>query len=131
MKEKKHNVAVAVIWFQRYKECSDTQGTPRFTSSVWRFYHSLLNLGDELPVKTKVSEYIKNIWKPNVDQIVQRRLTLDNISTNDDNNISLYTDEVINERIVELFEYIIQTIQDSGVGWPTHEEITSYMITQE
>ena len=132
MKDKKYNVAVAVIWFTCYADCQKTYGSEYFTNSVWCFYHMLNDLdNDKMAIKTKVSNYIKNTWKPNVNHIAHKRLTTDNISPNDENNIALYTDEVTNERIVELFEFIIQTIQDSGVGWPTQDEIKSYMISQE
>jgi len=123
MKKKERNtIIISAIWYERFLECSRTYGTPTFTSSVWRFYRSLLNINNEnLNIKTQVSEYIKNTWRPNVNRIAQRRLTTDNISTNDDNNIALYTDEVVNERIVEIFEFIIQAIQDSGIGWHTFD----------
>jgi len=37
---------------------------------------------------------------------------------------------VESECIEEIFSYIIQTIQDSGVGWYTQDDIQSYNITQ-
>lgn len=33
--------------------------------------------------------------------------------------------------IVPLYEFIIQTIQDSGVGWPTQEQFETFTYTRD
>lgn len=74
---------------------------------------------------------MENKWRPRLHSETVIKLQKDHISPTDITNIDLYSKETEEDLIVELFEFIIQTIQDSGVGWPTREEITQYMITQE
>ena len=130
MKTQDHNLAVVSIWYERYLECSRTHGTQEFIKSVWRFYHSLLNIGDDkLAIKNIVREYINDTWYPYVLERVEQELQQQgNISMGAKQKIKQL---VMNEEIVKLFEHIIQTIQDSGRGWPTKEEIETYKIIQE
>lgn len=65
IKSKSPFVAVSAVWFERYLECSRTHGTEVFPRSVWRFCHSLLNLGEgKLAVKDIVDKYIAEVWSP-------------------------------------------------------------------
>ena len=121
--EKKHFIAVSAIWFERFLECSRSQGSSFFSKSVWRFYHSLLNLGeDKLAIKNLVKDYIDTVWYPELMIVVSDDCSRSNVSTDMDYDMSnrkLIYD--LNEQIhvVKLFEFIIQTIQDSGIGWQT------------
>jgi hypothetical protein len=129
---KNRYLAISAIWFERYLECSRTLGTEEFPNSVWRFYHSLLNLDEkELAIKNKVRNYYLNEWKPRLDKNVKENLLEEQIKNNDLTIVNLFYKLNEKQMIVELFEFIIQTIQDSGVGWPTTEEIQQFTITQE
>jgi len=128
MRTERHNVAIAAIWFKRYGECSDTHGTSEYPKSVWRFYHSLHNLGeDKLAIKDIVTRYIQKEWYPKTRYILERTTKY----TTDPDVISFYRKTIEAQYIHEIFDKIAQTIQDSGIGWPTIEEMKQYMITQE
>lgn len=108
-------VAISAIWYERFLECSRTCRTSEFPNSVWRFYHSLINLDDkELAIKNIVTDYINDKWQPKINNIVEQNT----INTTDDSSIDVEYRLVESHLITELFEFIIQTIQDSGVGWP-------------
>ena len=131
-KDRMHaNVAVAAIWYERFLECSRTYGMPYFTSSVWRFYHSLLNIGEkEKAIKDIVKKYIEDTWYPAFSQRYDNEIVKLHASKNP--NIQKKIRQLVtDEKIIDLFEFMIQTIQDSGVGWPTIDEMQSYTINQE
>ena len=110
----KQNVAISIIWTRRYIECSDTHGTSDFPASVMRFYRSLLNINhDKLNILDKVTEYKENIWEPEIENIVNQVRQ----QTNDIDTIDFERKQIIKDHIHKLFTFIIQTIQDSGVGW--------------
>lgn len=114
---KEHSfLAVSAIWYERFLECSRTCMTSEFTNSVWRFYRSLLNLDSEnerFAIKDKVRDYVEEVWQPNVNRIVERNTRY----TNDEDVIRLESQLVEAQHIYEVFEFIIQAIQDSGIGW--------------
>lgn len=123
MKEKKGNIAVNIVWFERFVECSRTQGTDAFVNSVWRFYWSLIDLGEgDYAIKTKVDEYIKNEWLPDVQNRYQIELAKENSET-DSIKRFIYS-SVESDRMPLLFRFIIQTIQNSKLGWklPMNED---------
>jgi len=126
--QNKQYLAISAIWYERFLECSRTQGTQEFPQSVWRFYHSLLDLDtEELAIKTKVKEYKENIWEPKIKELVE-------YATRFTNDIDVYDFEyrqITAQHIHELFSFIIQTIQDTGIGWHTTDEVQSFSITQE
>ena len=126
--QNKQYLAISAIWYERFLECSRTQGTQEFPQSVWRFYHSLLNLDvDELEIKKKVEEYVENTWEPNIKEQVD-------YSTRYTNDIDVYDFEyrqITAQHIHELFSFIIQTIQDTGIGWHTTDNMQNFNITQE
>lgn len=117
--DKKSFVAISAIWYERFLECSRTQGTEEFPNSVWRFYHSLLNLGEnELAIKDQVKKYINENWSIHLDTYIQDTINKEHINSNDYQEIVRIENNCKKQMMVNLFEFIIQTIQDSGVGWP-------------
>ena len=113
---KQQYVAISAIWYERFLECSRTYGTSEFKDSVLRFYHSLLDLDkEELAIKTKVTEYKETIWDPHINELVKQATQY----TNDRDTIDVDTRGIIKDNIHELFNFIIQTIQDTGIGWHT------------
>ena len=129
---KNRYLAISAIWFERFLECSRTYGTEEFPDSVWRFYHSLLNLDEkELAIKDKVRKFYVDDWKPRLDARVRESLMEEQIKNNDLSIVNLFYKLNEKQMVVELFEFIIQAIQDSGVGWPTTEEIEHFNISQE
>ena len=126
--DKKNYVAISAIWYERFLECSRTQGTIEFPASVWRFYHSLLNLNkDDLAILNKVKNYKETVWEPKTIQLVRQQTQF----TNDPDTIDFEHKQIIAQYIHELFSFIIQTIQDTGIGWHTTDDIQSFNITQE
>lgn len=131
MDKTKTNIAISMIWYERYLECSRTYKTDGFVDSVWRLYMSLLNLGaDKLAIKDKVDDYIASTWKPMVDNDVEQAMVSNHISSNNLPGIRHSYNLAEESLIEELFQFIIQTIQDSGIGWPTPQELQEYNITQ-
>jgi hypothetical protein len=129
---KKSNIAISVIWYERYLECSRTYKTDLFSDSVWRFHISLINLGeDKLAIKKKVDDYLENIWRPKLKQDVEEALENDHIQINNQQLVRHYYNLFEDSNIKDLFQYITQTIQDSGIGWPTPQEMQEYIIGQE
>lgn len=111
-------IAISAIWYERFLECSRTYGTEYFVGSVWKFYHSLLNIGDdELAIKDVVRKYHNEVWKPKLQEVSNLECEQNNISINDSGSRDVIYQQNEKEMIVDLFEYIIQTIQDSGVGF--------------
>jgi hypothetical protein len=109
-------VSVTAIWYERYLECSRTYGTDVFSDSVWRFYHSLLNLAEgKLAIRDMVDDYLKNIWYPKINKIVAKNTE----GFTDVTNRDMEKQITESEYIFEVFDFIKQTIQDSGVGWQT------------
>jgi len=130
--DKKSFVAVSAIWYERYLECSRVQGTEAFTKSVWRFYHSLLNLGeDKLAIRDKVKEYCNKTWRPTLKLKSELECKQSNISPYNVASRDVTYGQVENEIIIDLFEFIIQTIQDSGCGWPTPKEMETFTYNLE
>jgi len=124
MKKDSGFIAVSAIWYERFLECSRTCMTSEFVNSVWRFYHSLINLdseNDKLAIKDMVRNYVENVWRPKINKIIE-----DNTHyTNDSDVIRLESRLVESQYIHEVFDFIIQTIQDSGIGWQTMKFGTS------
>jgi len=123
------NVAISIVWYRRFCETSDCIGTEHESDAVWKFYHSLLNLGEgKLAIKDIVQEYIRNTWRPKVVSFYE-----DTIGVNRGvPELELtYSRDAENRYIKELFSFIIQTIQDSGVGFPTVNEITKFEYDTE
>ena len=121
--KKKQFIAVSAVWFERFLECSRTHGTQEFPKSVWRFYHSLLNLGEnELAIKDIIQDYTNNVWYPKLVKDFEDDCERNNVSLDLDYDMSnrrLVYKSNEQKNIINLFEYMIQVIQDSGVGWPT------------
>ena len=110
----KQYLAISAIWYERFLECSRTYGTIEFPQSVWRFYYSLLDLDkEELAIKKKVTKYVEEIWEPSI--IKKTRET--NPHNNDPGIYDFDKQQIIAQHIHEIFSYIIQTIQDTGIGW--------------
>ena len=120
MNKHKENIAVSYVWLRRFVECSDLIGTEGATSAVWRFYDSLIDIGeDKLAIKTIVTDFINNVWRPKVnDYILEHIEACEGL---EELEIRLKNEaEKLHIRL--LFNFIIQTIQDSGIGWPTIED---------
>ena len=117
MKHRGQFVAVSQIWTKAYYNCMETYGTDLFITKVWGFYHSLLDLGqdDELKIKSKVTNYIKEIWDPAFNEAVAESVKEETSDTQ--NVLEWHMSKVMRIHIKALYEYIIQTIQDSGIGW--------------
>ena len=125
-------IAVACIWYERYLECSRMYGTRMFTKAVWSFYHSLLDIDhDERAIKTKVTKYLNDEWLPLVKDNASAMKLKDKVHGNDVESHKSYNRIAEDRMAVYLYEHIIQTIQDSGIGWPTNEEITTYLYPNE
>jgi len=130
MKKDRGFIAISAIWYERYLECSRTYRTNVFPDSVWRFYHSLLNLSkddEELKIRDIVTEYLNTKWRPKINSIIENNTK----DTSDLDTINSESKIIESQYIHELFYFIIQTIQDSGVGWPTHQELDQYFVGQE
>lgn len=128
MKRFQDYVAISAIWYERFLECSRTNRTSEFVDSVYRFYNSLLDLDDkDLAIKKKVDGYYKDSYIPVVDgEVKQRtRYVMDNDAVEAERSI------VEREHINKLFHFIIQTIQDSGIGWGTSEYYDRYHLSQD
>jgi len=124
----KQYLAISAIWYERFLECSRTFGTSEFTNSVLRFYHSLINLDhDDLAILDIVTEWKKKTWEPKIKEMVDQVRR----QTNDIDTIDFERKQIIKDNIHELFTFIIQTIQDSGIGWHTSDSMQSFNITQE
>lgn len=118
MKKNFNAIAISAIWYERFLECSRTQGTSEYPASVWRFYHSLLNLGnDKIAIKDKVDKYLVDEWKPEVNYYVEKNTT----HTTDVDVIEGERKLMEASFIHKLFNFIAQTIQDSGIGWSTYQ----------
>ena len=125
MKRDIRYVAISEIWTRRFCDCSDANMTPDFPNSVWRFYHSLLNLDEgKLAIKDKVKKYVETEWYPKINNIVSRNT----IETNDSDTIALERRLTEAQYIHELFSFIIQTIQDSGIGWQSPSSGKGYYV---
>lgn len=123
-------LAVSAIWYERFLECSRTCMTSEFVNSVWRFYRSLLNLDSEneqFAIKDKVREYVDEVWHPNIKHIVENNT----YHTNDGDVIRLEEKLVESQYIHQVFDFIIQTIQDSGIGWNVNSDAYNYLLSQE
>ena len=107
-------IAISAIWYERFLECSRTYGTGEYPSSVWRFYHSLLNLGDDkLAIKDIIQNYVENNWEPTTKYLLAKlsRYTTDSDVVNHNKK------QIELQHIHLVFDMIVQTIQDSGIGW--------------
>ena len=128
MKQDRSFVAISAIWYERFLECSRTYGTIEFKNSVWRFYHSLLNLDeDQYAIYNKVKEYVENSWMPGLEETI--RETAESLS--DPSSIEHEREMIESQYIVEVFHFITQAIQDSGIGWHTMDNVQSFQISQE
>lgn len=128
---KEHSfLAVSAIWYERFLECSRTCMTSEFVNSVWRFYRSLINLdsdNEQFAIKNKIRDYVENVWQPNINRVVEENTRY----TNDGDVIRLERQLVEAQYIHEVFEFIIQTIQDSGIGWNVSSDAYNYLLSQE
>lgn len=114
MKMDKHGfIAISAIWYERFLECSRTYGTSEYPYSVWRFYHSLLNLGeDKLAIKDITTKYIEE-WTYIQKCLLEKQTEY----TTDPDNINFQRKQLEHQNIYQVFDHIVQTIQDSGIGW--------------
>jgi len=127
MKQDNRYINISAVWFERYVECSRTYGTSEFKNSVWRFYISLMNLNDELKIYDQVTNYIKNVWRPKIDNIIEKNTKM----LADESSIEHEIELVEQSHMVDIFHFIIQTIQDSNIGWSTQEDFMKYDIKQD
>jgi len=127
MKNDNRFVNISAIWYERFLECSRTYGTSEFKNSVWRFYHSLLNLSDELRIYDDVTEYIEEVWTPALQDIIKKNTS----SFADDSSIEYEIELIEQIHIVDVFHFIIQTIQNSNIGWSTQNDVIQYNIRQD
>ena len=128
MRKDRNNIVISAIWYERFLECSRTFGTGEFPSSVMRFYNSLLDIDDdELAIFSKVKEYKETVF----DVLIERIVLENTFNTNDVNTIETERMSAVRDNIHLLFRMIIQTIQDSGIGWSTGMDIKTYSISQE
>lgn len=132
MKDKKGNIPIHFVWFERIRECSASQGTSNFVDSVWRLYWILIDLGeDNLAIQSKVEEYIKNEWKPEFKNQYDKELS--NQQSDTDAIKRFIYSSVEQDRIPYLFRFIVQTIQNAKLGWTLpkgdreHYELLGYM----
>ena len=132
-KDYKSYVAIASIWYRRYMECSDLIGyDDLFTKAVWKFYWSLLDVDeDDKAIKTKVDKYLNDEWRPSLHIAIADSMKQDHISPNDKTNYRLYYRLNENDLIKYLFTKIIQTIQDSGIGFQINPEMQDFLISQD
>lgn len=123
MNDKKSNIAVAAIWYERFLECSRTYSTSEYPNSVWRFYHSLLNLGEgKLSVKDIIQDYVEKEWEPKKNYLLAKLTQY----TTDSDVINFNAKTLEAQYVHEVFDRIVQTIQDGGIGWPTAEEMKTF-----
>jgi len=130
MKEKAAFVPISVIWFERFKDCSATLLTEYSIDNVYRFLYSLIDIGEgKLAIKTKVYEYFEKVWNLELENAIKKEMK--KATSNTRGTYEFYRNRIESQYIIKLFQFITQTIQDSGVGWPTKEEMDIYKISQE
>lgn len=120
MRNRNPYVGVTSIWHERYLECSRTCMTSMFYDSVMRFYKSLLDLdNNDKAIWTKVNKYYEEEWSPMVKKIIidNTRNIVDESAKDGEYRIEAP------KHIDKLYRKIIQTIQDSGVGFQTFSDI--------
>ena len=128
MKTDRNNIVISAIWYERFLECSRTFGTVEFPRSVMRFYNSLLDIDNgDLAIYSKVKTYKEDVFDPLIENIVLEAT----FNTNDLNVIETERCIAVRDNIDRLFRVIIQTIQDSGIGWATGYDVKSYNINQD
>ena len=131
MKKDSGFVAFAAVWYERYLECSRTYMTSEFVNSVWRFYRSVqVNLDkdvEKLCLKDIVNNFRFNVWQPKIDKAIEENTHY----TNDGDVIRLESRLIEAQYIHEIFDFILQTIQDSGIGLNVNTDAYHYMLSQE
>jgi len=128
-KKKYNHIAIASIWYERVLEASRNINTNYEVNSIWKLYYSLINIGeDKLAIRDIVQDYINQIWQPKVNQYYEERIGhgrgIPELELT-------YHKDAERRYIRDLFNFITQTIQDSGVGWPTQEEMQTFLYTTE
>ena len=122
------HVAVYIVWFEKYRDCSNyTPGTDEFYQSVKRFLVVLTNIGPGKDAVDDIVDDYYNKWLSSVNV----ELNYVTQYTNDGCTIEEEEKIICKRRIHEVFKFIVQTIQDTGRGWPTQEEIQNFNITQQ
>jgi hypothetical protein len=130
MKTEKRNVAIAELWTKHYELCSFTNGTDEFVRNVYNFYDCLIDLDDDKKaIATKVKRYYDTVYEPELNSLIDSAIayTSDLSSQEEERQI------VTKNHIRKLFRFIIQTIQDSGIGWQStsrdrgHYELSGFM----
>lgn len=130
--QNKSFIAISAIWYERFLECSRTDGTDEFVNSVYRYKNSLVDLGDDnLAIKKIVQDFYDKTWMPRFVKEVERVCHSENISKNDSSSITVIQKEIEKDFIVDLYMFINQTIQDSGIGWQMQDSTFSYLLSQE
>ena len=131
MKEKQKFVPMALVWFERYMDCSRLYGSDQFPHEVWKFYHSLANLGkDKLAIRDITRKYYNDVWYPGFIKEVVAECDRKHISLEGEHDLSnrqFVHGLVMKDHIGRLYEFIIQTIQNAGCAWPTREQFEGYM----
>jgi len=126
MKVDKQYVGISSIWYERYLECSRTCMTPLFYDSVMRFYKSLLDIdSDKKAIYSKVKNYYETEWL----SMVKNKVRYNTQDTNDDGILDEEYKITRSQCVDELYRFIIQTIQDSGIGWDIREAGSGYDIS--
>ena len=119
----KQNIAISLVWYERYIDCSRSYKTTQFYNDVERFYNSLLDIDhDKRAIRSMVTKYIDDEWSPSIRaEIVERTAGYDESSK------AAISKLVVDNKAEDLFHFIIQAIQDSGIGWPNQDQIDSYL----
>jgi len=119
------HLAISKLWYQCYAMCLEVYGTEMFPNAVMRFKTALIDLKDGAKVKSKVDGYYKNTWMPRVKKQIDA-YTRENYMQLDSAFTRFYRDHVINNEMPNLFMFIIQTIEDSGIGF----HATKYSLSE-
>jgi len=130
MKNRQQYIAISQLWTKAYFNCMEAQAfnPPIFAEVVESFYDSLLDLGpDKLQIRTIVETYYNTELMPFYDLLVSEEIN--NNWANTRGNLDRIKRDKKKLLMPLLYKKIIQTIQDSGIGWELSKGGDGYDIS--
>lgn len=137
MSENKHHVAWAdrlglnKIWHDAINYCRMAYGTSEYRQAVFGFYHLMVNIKDGPQLKTCINEYKDKTWEDNI-----KKKLGDWIKNNQDfkDELAVIQDEeekIRDDLMVDLFDYMLQLLENKGFGFYKSDIIDEDYSDQE
>lgn len=104
-------------WARDIEACSDSYGTPNYKYMVKRFKNNIPNIRDGPQLKDMINTYFNNTCKYHFNQKLFEWKKKNPQEASNESWILKKIDDLEPEMYEELYEYMIQLLEDHGFGF--------------